>query len=386
MTGILLVWECFGCADILEAFRQEGHTIREVKTTQEILLSGELSELLDETLKTNTADFIFSFNFFPNLANYCKDKGIPYLSWTYDSPYIHLYSYTLIYPTNRVFVFDSDTYLKFHSQGIDTVRFLPMAANPERLEKLTALSVGNKNVPSKNGITFVGSLYDTEHDFYGRMKGLKPYTEGYLRGLMEAQKRLYGLDIVEPALTKAVLEDMRRVLPLEPKSDTVATIEYLFAQYVLHRRITAEERKTILESLGKLFHVDAYTPLSANGPAGCSIHGPVDFYEEAPKIYASSAINLNISLRSIVNGIPLRCFEIMGSGGFLLTDHRGDMDLFFEEGKEFVSFSDGEELLRKARYYLENAEERRTVAKNAGRKILEAHTYRHRVREMLDSL
>ncbi|MCR4895665.1 MAG: glycosyltransferase [Lachnospiraceae bacterium] len=386
MTGILLVWECFGCADILEAFRQEGHTIREVNTTQEELLSGDMSLLLDELLQTCDPDFVFSFNYFPNLAIYCKEKGIPYLSWTYDSPYIHLYSYTLIYPTNRVFVFDSDTYLKFHSQGIDTVRFLPMAANPKRLMKLKALFENNKNIPAKNGITFIGSLYDTEHDFYGRMKGLSAYTEGFLRGLMESQKCLYGQDIVEPALTKEVLEDMHKVLPLEPKSDTVATMEYLFAQYVLHRRITAEERRAFLEILGKGFPVDVYTSLPAKELAGCRLHNPVDFYEEAPKVYAASAINLNISLRSIVNGIPLRCFEILGSGGFLLTDYRGDMELFFEEGRDYASFSDQGELIQKVRYYLAHEEERRAMAESAHRKISEAHTYRHRVREMLDSL
>lgn len=36
------------------------------------------------------------------------------------------------------------------------------------------------------------------------------------------------------------------------------------------------------------------------------VHGPVDYYKQMPYIFKLSDINLNISLKSIRTGIPLR--------------------------------------------------------------------------------
>ena len=96
-----------------------------------------------------------------------------------------------------------------------------------------------------------------------------------------------------------------------------------------------------------------------------------------------SKINLNITLRSIVNGIPLRCFEIIGAGGFLLTNYQGDFASFFEAGVDYVYYDGIKELLDKADYFLKNEDERKQIAAAGLAKIKEAHTYRHRAEEML---
>jgi spore maturation protein CgeB len=242
-----------------------------------------------------------------------------------------------------------------------------------------------KALPNREGISFVGSLYESDHDFYGRMssKGLKPYTEGFLRGLIEAQRKVYGVDLTESALTPEVIEDMYRCLPLEPDRTTVATKQWMFATYVLQRQITKMERRDFLSSLSEDYSVDIFTVLGTKPVGKCRLHEPIDFYEKAPVVYGASGINLNISLRSIVNGIPLRCFEIMGSGGFLLTDYRGDMEQFFSEGKEYASFSSVEELAEKADYYLCHETERRKIAERGFERIKAEHSYESRVREMI---
>ena len=38
-------------------------------------------------------------------------------------------------------------------------------------------------------------------------------------------------------------------------------------------------------------------------------------------MFANSKVNLNITLRNIKTGIPLRALDIMGAGGFLLTNY-----------------------------------------------------------------
>lgn len=113
-------------------------------------------------------------------------------------------------------------------------------------------------------------------------------------------------------------------------------------------------------------------------------HGEVYSYDEFPRVIKQSKINLNITLRSIHSGIPLRAFEIMGSGGFLLSNYQADFLDFFVPGEDFVYYEDKSDLLRKIDYYLIHEDERKEIAKNGHDKVAAAHTYRHRIREMLD--
>ena len=112
-------------------------------------------------------------------------------------------------------------------------------------------------------------------------------------------------------------------------------------------------------------------------------HGTVDYYEQMPLVFKQSRINLNIALRSIKTGIPLRAFDIMGSGGFLLSSFQDDFLDDFIPGEDFAYYESKEDLLYKIDYYLNHEEERMAVAKNGHDKIAGAHTFRHRIREML---
>lgn len=49
---------------------------------------------------------------------------------------------------------------------------------------------------------------------------------------------------------------------------------------------------------------------------------PVDYDTQLPFLYRRSKINLNITCRSIVTGIPMRALDVMASGGFLLSNKR----------------------------------------------------------------
>ena len=53
--------------------------------------------------------------------------------------------------------------------------------------------------------------------------------------------------------------------------------------------------------------------------------GSVDYYDMMPYVFKCSDINLNITLRSIKTGIPLRAMDIMGAGGFLMSNYQVDL-------------------------------------------------------------
>ena len=60
------------------------------------------------------------------------------------------------------------------------------------------------------------------------------------------------------------------------------------------------------------------------------------------------------------------------------------MPLFFKENEDIVYFSDMEELVDKAGYYLKHDDERRKIASSACEKVSRYHTYTDRIDEMAE--
>ena len=179
------------------------------------------------------------------------------------------------------------------------------------------------------------------------------------------------------------MEDLYQALPMDPNADGVETREYLYAQYVINRKITGLERASLLKAITSHHTLDLFTHDRSYSLPNLVNHGPVDNVTQMPLVFKQSKINLNISLRSIKSGIPQRAFDIMGSGGFLLSNFQADFLEHFIPGEDFDYYESQADLLAKIDYYLTHDKERQAIAGNGHDKLASAHTYRHRVREML---
>lgn len=384
MKVLVIAAQDFCIDDMCGAFESERHTVVKHICTQDEILEPDFENIKNFVLNIK-ANVIFTFNYFPSIAKICNNMNVHYVSWVYDNPRVHLFSCTTILSTNTIYVFEKDVADYFQSQGIETVHYLPLAANPTKLAKIISDNITKNTVYSQpKDVSFVGSMYTENHQLYSRMidKGISQYTLGYLRGIMNVQKKLYGCDIVTPSLTNDIISNMKNALPLAPDKDSVVTTEYLFAKYVIDRQITAEERMDLLSMAGEKYDVHVFTVNSKTVIPNCINHGPAHSDIEAPAVYHSSKINLNISLRSIVNGIPLRVFEIMGSGGFLLSNYQAELLDYFVPGEDFDYFDSPEDMLRKIDYYLKHEEIRNQIAINGQNKIKAYHTFRDRVKAM----
>lgn len=71
-------------------------------------------------------------------------------------------------------------------------------------------------------------------------------------------------------------------------------------------------------------------------------------------------------------------------GGGLLSNFQADFLDLFVPGEDFVYYESKEDLLQKVDYYLSHEAERAAIAKSGHDKVAAAHTYRHRVRQMLE--
>lgn len=380
MKILFIEWESFGNNDIKDAFIAEGHEVVCYPfSNKDSRRDSELEQHLASFLRKEVPDVLFSFNYFPVISNVCKKENIKYISWIYDSPYVMLYSYTAINPCNAIYVFDKELYMEFHNAGIQTVHYMPMAANTERLDKILPSPV---QPPYLYDISFVGSLYTEEHNFYDRMTTLSDYARGYLDALMAAQMKVQGYNFIQESLGP-IMDDLYQALPMDPNPDGVESKEYLYAQYVINRKITGLEREDLIRTITQHFHFDLFTPNGNYTMPNLTNHGTVDYYQQMPLVFKQSRINLNISLRSIKSGIPLRAFDIMGSGGFLLSNYQADFLDDFVPGVDYEYYESKEDLVSKIGYYLAHDDERAAIAANGHNKVAAGHTFRQRVREML---
>ena len=388
MEILMMEWNSFGNEDIIAGFKELGHTVKTMPfSNKELHQDEKIEHEIINAIREFSPDFIFSFNYFPIISLACKKADMKYVSWVYDNPFVMLYSYTVIYPGNYIFIFDKELYMEFHKSGIKTIYYMPLAANTDRLHAMETsknLDIFKKSKwMNQAEIAFIGSLYTEKHQFYQRLDGISPYTRGYLEGIMAAQKNVYGYNFIQEILTPEIIEDMGKILPMEPDPRSVATKEYLFAQYVINRQITAMERTELLTAIGKNYNFDLYTPDETLTLPGCINHSKVDYYDMAPYVFKHAKINLNITLRSIKSGIPLRAFDVMGAGGFLLTNYQTDFMDCYVPGEDFVYYESKEDLLSKIDYYLKHEDERISIARNGFERTAANHTYKHRIEEML---
>lgn len=383
MTIFFMEWNSFGNEDIMEAFEEKGHRVHRIPFTNDALIQDELMELFGTELKRDCCDFVFSFNYYPEISKACMEMKLKYVSWVYDSPHIQVYSYTAINDCNYIFLFDHATYQELHNAGIPTVYYLPLAVNSDRMSRIDRnCPAGNKYI---SDVTFIGSLYsEKKHRLYDRFSTLPDYEKGYLDGLIMAQKNVQGYNFLQELLTDGVLQEMQKVYPTNPEAETVLSSEAIYADYVLARQVTALERRECLEKLGNIARTKLYTYDKTTSIGNVVNCGPCDYYESMPEIIRTSKVNLNITLRSIKTGIPLRALDIMSNGGFLITNYQEEMFWYLEPEKDFVFYSDIEELVDKAKYYLKHDNERERIALQGCERVRKEFSYRTQLVKMLE--
>lgn len=130
------------------------------------------------------------------------------------------------------------------------------------------------------------------------------------------------------------------------------------------------ERINILTDVASHFPLKIFTPNKNYVIPNASNMGAADYLAETPYIFHDSKINLNITLRSIKSGIPLRCMEIMSCGGFLLTNFQSDFLKHFVAGEDFVYFESNDDMLQKIEYYLTHEKERSSIAESGYQKVI----------------
>ena len=389
MKILIYKWKVYNQSDVAEAFEYFGHTVDmyEEKPVNSNSITGykehdmkEISDVISEY------DIVFSLNYFPHISDVCEKLGKRYIAWTVDSPLISLYHQSVFNSCNYIFIFDKFFYYELKQMGVPNVYYLPLAVNTERLDKLIGQQSKEDRQRFAADVSFVGSMY--HKNSYDDIKDkLPPYMKGYFDAAMLAQLNIYGDNIIDDLLTVDILKELSEIIDFRQGDRAFSDIRLVFESTFLGFKLANIERVSTLNRLSKTLrghNTALYTDTIDSKLEGVDYRGAVAYMTHMPLVFNNSRINLNMTIRNIRTGIPLRVWDILGAGGFLLTNFQVELPDYFENGKDIVYYEDINDCCRKAEYYLAHEDERRQIALNGYNIVKQNHSYTQRIATILD--
>lgn len=373
-------WKVFNQEDIKSALENLGHTVEYYEEPESKRKQEDYAELICVVMEY---DAVISANYFPRVSNACQAAGRKYIAWTVDSPMLSMYHKSVYNECNYVFVFDKFNYYQFKNMGAEHVFYMPLAVNAKRLERQLSVMQEDEARRFAGDVSFVGGMY-YKNSYDDIKKKLPEYLRGYFDAAMWAQLDIYGENIFDRMLTVDVLAKLAELVDFDQSEDSLSDIRLVFTNTFLGFKMAQIERIEALNRLGKHFNVNLYTDRPHPDLMDINCCGTVDYRVDMPKVFNQSKINMNFTIRNIRTGIPLRVWDVLGAGGFLLTNFQVELPAYFENGKDLVYYESLDDMERKAEYYLTHEEERLEIAERGRKKVKELHSYEDRIAKMLE--
>lgn len=386
MKILLYRWKVFNQDDVkfaIEYFGHEVHDYTETVIDKDDETGFKLRDYAELRQVFSAYDCVFSLNYFPHVSDLCEELGKKYIAWTVDSPLISLYHQSLFNKCNYIFIFDRFYCEELKNLGAEHVWYLPLAVNCSRVDRITGSLTSEERNKWHSEVSFVGGMY--HRNSYDEIKDRLPeYLRGYFDAAMAAQMEIYGDSIFDKVLTVDILEKLCELIDFKQDERAFSDIALVFSSTFLGFKLANIERVQILNKLAKHFPTDLYTDDPDKELIGVNLKSAVNYMTDMPKVFNCSRININPVMRNIRTGIPLRAWDIVGAGGFLMTSFQLEYMDFFENGKDYVYYESHDDLLRKTEYYLNHEDERAQIARNGHEKAVKFHSYERRMEFILD--
>jgi spore maturation protein CgeB len=371
---ILFLFGSYYCqVESIRGFEALGHRVIVLDYRE-----GEISivDRFTEILRNEKPDLVFSINMrgLDNrgvMGEILSAMRIPLVLWFVDSPEFILYGEALP-PVDicRIFVWEKSYIPLVEGLGYWT-GYLPLGGDPALAESAEVSS------QFQAGVSFVGNSLCS-----GFLKRLSakfpqtPETEMLAQRSIEAIMECRG----------GQLELLEEILADEGKLLYGKDEKLFFRAYVLHSATTLY-RTALLERLLPVKPAFFGDPDGWQKVFGKDIAAfpDVNYFHETPSVYASSMVNFNATSFQMPKGLNQRVFDVPLCGGFLLTDRQDDLfELFAAD--EVAVYDDVDDVTDKAEYYLSKPALRASIMEKARRRVLDEHTYRHRVGYMLEKV
>ncbi len=383
--------------DYIDAFKRLGIDVIEddIQVRNRNVGLDEMVEIIGRLVLENHPIFVFSINFFPFISIVCERLQVKYVCVSVDCPVMEIYNNAIRNTCNRVFLFDYEQYLSVKEENPDCIFHLPLGTAVERLDVTLGRFEGRPANGYQYDVSFVGSLYN-EKDPYPDLK-LSEYDRGFFDGLISAQEQLPGLELIEEALTDENIEALKKAdSDFYPSDLSVHVIDRFAAiDNCLAYHLAYMDRVRMLTYLPadlKEHKIHFFTQSRTDALQGAiysgnlSVHGGVSSLVEMPRVFRSSRININHTMRAIRTGLPQRVWDILGCGGFLITNDQAEIPQYLVPGEHLVVYHDMEELCDMVRYYLLHEEEREQIAMAGYEEVKNHHSVSQRALEIIKTI
>ena len=341
--------------------------------------------IIEELINADKPDIVWTCDFSRAVAEVCNRRNLPYISWIYDCPQEELYSEQVKYDNNYIFVFDKQQLIRIRELGVKNVYHMPLAIYPDRIR--VALSQIQREREYRHDVTLIGSLYYMESNEKILSLLNKPGQDEWERIVncslltWDDNVHMYGT-MSEPICNIFRQIDQGAYKEASPYMDE----QFWYETAVLSRHLAHRERIKILNVLSEDYQVDLYTKdkMLEGLSSQIHIHPGMDYSEYTIfQIYNRSKININITLHCIESGLSQRLFDVMGAGGFMLTNYQPEIEEYFVLGEDLAVYHNLDEMRQMVDYYIQHDDERKRIAANGQRKVLAEHSYEDRFKKIM---
>lgn len=348
--------------------------------------NNEEIEKLMVYIRENAITHLLSIHMLPNLSVAAFNTEIKYIAMLWDAPVLLMN--TIFGKLDNLWVssYDRMDCERFKRNGTKHVLYQPLTADKDGLLKWNVKRRLQGNY--FNDISFVGRLY--EKNLYDTQVNKIPANmQNYFTSIMEETAFQWdGKNRILGTVDKEILDYIKLVSPnfkldnpYDEKDERYFEVRYLFPKIANIERVCC--LNLLAEQYDLTFYTDSDIKEGLLSPKVKRMPSVIPG-EAISLVYAGSKINLNISLRGMEGGTPLRIPEIMGAGGFVLSSFGEETAELFEEDKEIVMFRTPEELMEKADYYLAHDKEREKIASAGQQKVLREFTHERKMKKLLE--
>jgi spore maturation protein CgeB len=249
-------------------------------------------------------------------------------------------------------------------------------------------------------VTFIGNTGYGDYDHLGRYLGLSELFSKYKVEFWGKEKKktssmvyfmIKTFILLPMILPEKIITLIIRLIHRLKLSQGLRITDFLLRQINLNKMLSIKNKKD--RQFYKNFikqRIDVSAPYNKYKPLvkkfSSSYNGVLVSGHDYFNVIARSKIVLNLHRDENHDFANIRCFEVTGTGSFLLTDKKAQMTESLFKEDEIAGFENIDDCLEKIKYYLENEDEREQMASKAKRHVLSEHTVHHRNKVISDAL
>ncbi|MEZ6015198.1 MAG: glycosyltransferase [Planctomycetota bacterium] len=371
----------FVVAEVGEALRAEGHQTFPFEVQR--WAPGETAL----ALRRLRPQRLVMVNYSREVAEVCEAERVPLVVWEIDPSTDRTAEVVGNGQNVRLFTYREKHVELYRSAGFPNVAHLPPGS--DTLKRHPVELSDEQRAWFGSDVCFVGS-------------SMAGHARKYRRLFLQLHASFDSMGVESFEQTEARLDE---VLSLErqdySQSRIIELVEERFAEFLAAARksrtrddpvkwvaeiAASEKRMHYVNTLGRfgirVWGDREWERIDTLG-GGARYLGTAGHAAELTLVYNGAKIHVDINRSYQTDVIPIRVFDVLACGGFLIAEHSAELAELFKIGAELEAYHTLDELEQKVEYYLAHPDEARAIAARGLAAVRERHTVRHRVRELL---